>query len=415
MTPQFTEHEFRPVILGADITAYTLVRTFYEAYAVRPLVVNMSHTPVIETSALCEHVFVEDFEKTDVFVDALVRIGQTYGRDAGKKLVILGCGDWYVRMLVENKAALAEHFLIPYIDLDLYDQLVLKDRFYGILDELDIPYPRTVVYDCRTRELPDVSHLGWPLVAKPASSALYHYAQFPGKKKVFILQDEAELHAMLDGLAQSSYDYTFLFQEFIPGDDANMRVLTCYSDRHGKVHFGSVGHTLLEEHVPSAIGNPCAIISTEQDELVHQAKRFLEHVGYTGFSNFDIKYDPRDGSFRFFEINVRLGRSNYYVTGAGHNVAEWIVRDLVREEPMQGLTISRGEHLFTFVPRYVIKTFVGDKALRDKALRLIKEGRWSDPQRYAADLSPKRRAYLLAYAVNQARKFHRYLPKPKAS
>lgn len=409
--PSFIEHEFRPVILGADITAYSLVRTFYEAYGVKSLVVNMSDTPVIGYSELSEHVMVPNFHDLDVFRTALVEVGEKYGKAAGKKLLILGCGDWYVRMLVENKELLEPYFEIPYIDLDLLDQLVLKDQFYAILDRLDIPYPRTVVYDCTTRELPEFDFT-YPIVAKPASSALYHYAEFPGKKKVFILDSREELMTMLDNLATSSYDYKFLIQEFIPGDDTNMRVLTCYSDRDAKVRFGSVGQTLLEEHVPSAIGNPCAIISTSEDQLVHQAQRFLEDVGYTGFSNFDIKYDPRDGSFRFFEINVRLGRSNYYVTGAGHNVAEWMVRDLIRHEPMDGLVISRSEHLFTFVPKYVIKTFVRDRALRDKALALFAAGRWSDPQLYPPDLSLKRRAYLAAYGLNQVKKFYRYLGRP---
>ena len=409
--PSFIDHEFRPVILGADITAYSLVRTFYEAYGVKSLVVNMSDTPVIGYSELSEHVLVPNFHDLDVFRTALVEVGQKYGKAAGKKLLILGCGDWYVRMLVENRELLEPYFEIPYIDLELLDQLVLKDQFYAILDRLDIPYPRTVVYDCVTRELPDFDFT-YPIVAKPASSALYHYAEFPGKKKVFILDSREELMTMLDNLATSSYDYKFLIQEFIPGDDTNMRVLTCYSDRDAKVRFGSVGHTLLEEHVPSAIGNPCAIISTSEDQLVHQAQRFLEDVGYTGFSNFDIKYDPRDGSFRFFEINVRLGRSNYYVTGAGHNVAEWMVPDLIRHEPMDGLLISRTEHLFTFVPKYVIKTFVRDRVLRDKALALFAAGRWSDPQLYRPDLSLKRRAYLAAYGLNQIKKFYRYLGRP---
>lgn len=409
--PSFIDHEFRPVILGADITAYSLVRTFYEAYGVKSLVVNMSDTPVIGYSELSEHVLVPNFHDLDVFRTALVEVGQKYGKAAGKKLLILGCGDWYVRMLVENRELLEPYFEIPYIDLELLDQLVLKDQFYAILDRLDIPYPRTVVYDCVTRELPDFDFT-YPIVAKPASSALYHYAEFPGKKKVFILDSREELMTMLDNLATSSYDYKFLIQEFIPGDDTNMRVLTCYSDRDAKVRFGSVGHTLLEEHVPSAIGNPCAIISTSEDQLVHQAQRFLEDVGYIGFSNFDIKYDPRDGSFRFFEINVRLGRSNYYVTGAGHNVAEWMVRDLIRHEPMEGLLISRTEHLFTFVPKYVIKTFVRDRVLRDKALALFAAGRWSDPQLYRPDLSLKRRAYLAAYGLNQIKKFYRYLGRP---
>lgn len=404
----FREHDFRPVILGGDITAYSLVRTFHEAYGVRPLVVNMTKSGPIALSRLCEHLYVEGLENEETLVATLLEIGQTYGIEAGKKLLVIGCGDWYVRILVENKQRLAEFFEIPYIDKELMDQIVLKDRFYAFLDELGIPYPATFVYDV-VADTPLDFDFGWPVVAKPANSALYHYAKFPGKKKVFICHSMDELKEVLAGVRSSSYDYKFLIQEFIPGADTNMRVLTCYSDTDANVRFACVGHTLLEEHVPSAIGNPCAIITEPNAEIVRNAKKFLEHVGYTGFSNFDVKYDPRDGSYKFFEINVRLGRSNYYVTASGYNVAPWMVRDLIRKEKMEGLVIANREHLFTFVPKYVIKTFVSDDAMRGKALNLFKTGAWTDPQDYRPDLTPQRRVYNALYRANQIRKFHKYL------
>ena len=133
---------------------------------------------------------------------------------------------------------------------------------------------------------------------------------------------------MLSNLEKSSYDYKFLIQDCIPGDDTNMRVLTCYCDRNSKVKFASLGRVLLEDHTPSAIGNPVVIINDVDEKIVAAATKFLEHIGYTGFANFDIKYDERDGSYNFFEINVRLGRSNFYVTGSGFNTVKWIVDDL---------------------------------------------------------------------------------------
>ena len=249
----------------------------------------------------------------------------------------MAAGDWYVRMIIEHKDHLGQWFTIPYIDLDLLDRIVRKDVFYGLLDEVGVPYPKTVVVDM-SQDLGEEHDLPFefPVVMKPADSALHHYARYPGKKKVFIHDTREQLATALAAVRASNYDGNFLLQEFIPGDDTNMRVLTCYSDQHGKVRFGAVGHVLLEEHHPMAIGNPCVIINTEIDEIIEQATRFLEHVGYVGFSNFDLKYDRRDGTLKFFEINVRLGRSNFYVTAGGNNVSEWYVRDWVRHEELHG-------------------------------------------------------------------------------
>lgn len=403
----FQEHEFRPVILGGDITAYTLVRTFHEAYGVRSIVVNMLESGPIALSRLVDHRYVPNFEQTEIFLDTLAQVGREEGVAKGKKLLLVAAGDWYVRMIAENRDRLREHFIVPYIGEDLLNEIVLKDRFYEYLEELDLPYPKTVVVDVTSDEPVEIP-FEYPIVAKPASSALYHYAQFEGKKKVYILDSREEFDEMLAAVKTSSYDYTFLIQEFIPGDDTNMRVLTCYSDQNGEVHFGSVGHVLLEEHVPSAIGNPCVIINTELDIVIDQAKRFLEHIGYVGFSNFDLKYDRRDGTYKFFEINVRLGRSNFYVTAGGNNVSEYYVRDWVRGEQIEGMTYARGEHLFAFVPKHVVKKYVLDPALRDRALQLMKTGRASDPNWYQPDLTLKRRAYNMAYHLNQIRKFRRY-------
>lgn len=408
---QFKTYDFRPVILGGDITAYSLVRTFHEAYGLQPLVINMTKSGPISLSKLVEHRYVENLEVEDVLIRTLLEVGAEHAA-RGLKLLVLGCGDWYVRILIEHKAELERYFLVPYIDVDLLDRIVLKDKFYQVMDELGIPYPATFVYDV-AEDTPLDFDFTYPIVAKPANSAMYHYAKFEGKKKVFILDSREELETVLRNLRTSSYDYKFLIQEFIPGADTGMRVLTCYSDADAKVRFANVGHTLLEEHVPSAIGNPCAIINEPNQRIVDDAIKFLEHIGYVGFSNFDVKYDPRDDSYKFFEINVRLGRSNFYNTAAGYNVAEWMVRDLVRGEKFEGLEIGSNEHLFTFVPPYVIDKFVADDDMHDRAMALIKAGKWSDPNVYAPDLTLARRAYNFAYHVNQARKFHKYLGKQR--
>ena len=76
-----------------------------------------------------------------------------------------------------------------------------------------------------------------------------------------------------------------IIQNFIPGDDTYMRVLTNYSDKHGKVKMMCLGHVLLEEHTPHGLGNHAVIITEHNEELQRQFKTLLENIGYTGFSN----------------------------------------------------------------------------------------------------------------------------------
>ena len=82
-----------------------------------------------------------------------------------------------------------------------------------------------------------------------------------------------------------------ILQEFIAGGDSQMRVFTCFSDAKGKVRAMCLGHTMLEEHTPKGLGNHAAIVTEPVSSLpvAEKIKDLLESIGYTGFSNFDIK------------------------------------------------------------------------------------------------------------------------------
>lgn len=399
---KFNEECFSPVILGGDITAYSLVRSFHEKYNIKSLVMGLYPTKIIAESELVENRCFEHLDEADVLVEKLLEVGKEF--EGKKKLILIGCGDWYVRAVVENKDVLSPYFVIPYVDIDILDEIVKKENFYAICDEIGIAHPKTIEVDCSTGELPEDLGFDFPVIAKTANSAMYHYATFEGKKKCFCLKTRAELEDLMKKLKNSTYNDKFLIQECIPGDDDSMRVLTCYCDRNKKVKFASAGHVLLEDHMPNAIGNPAAIINEVNDQLVADATKFLEHVGYTGYANFDAKYDSRDGKYKFFEINVRLGRSNFYVTGSGFNTVERIVDDLIYGKELE-YTIADKENLFTVLPIGVIKKYCRNKELAEKAVRLKKQGNWSHPLLYSKDRHLKRDFYVYANLMNYYRKY----------
>lgn len=400
----FEEREFLPVILGADITAYSLARSFHEEYHIKSLVLSMSEGGYIANSDIIENRVFPGLEKKEVLVEKLLEIGKEF--EGKKKLIVLGCGDWYVRALIESKKVLEPYYIVPYIDEDLLNKIVLKDKFYEIFEELGLDYPETYVYECG-KENDLKFNFKYPVIAKPANSAMYHYAKFEGKKKVFSFDNEEDLRKMLANLEKSSYNYKFLIQDKIPGDDTYMRVLTCYCDKNSKVRFAALGRTLLEDHTPTAIGNPVAIINEVNPDIVAAATKFLEHIGYVGFANFDIKYDERDGKYKFFEINVRLGRSNFYVTGSGFNTVKWIVDDYIYDK-LDDYTVADNINLYSVVPKGVIMKYVPESDFKNLARKLFKEGKVTYPLLYKEDKNLKHNFYARAALLNQYRKFKKY-------
>ena len=391
-----------PVILGGDIGAYSLARAFHEAYGIVPLVFSQADCHMCGDSSILVNRVVPHLERPAVLLSTLANTAECF---SDRPLLLLGCGDWYVRLIVENRAVLEKSFIIPYIGEDLLNRLTEKDRFYALCAEVGVPVPRTVVFDASADGDDPASvtlPFPFPVVAKPASSAASHYADFAGKQKVFFLRDATELRATLAAVQSSRYEGKLLIQETIPGDDTSMRILTTYSDQNGKVRFASFGQTLLEDMRPMGVGNPLAIVSRTDETIVAEAARFLEAVSYTGFANFDIKVDPRDDSHRFLEINTRLGRSNYYVTAAGDNVARWLMDDLVLGRPLpEGLTIARGESLYTVAPKAILLDYIRDDALRQEVRGLYALGRDADPLDYPAEKSLRRRLYPLVFAFRQ--------------
>ena len=94
---EFREECFLPVIIGADINAYSLARSFHEEYKIKSLVISMLESKIISKSKIIENRIYEGLENADVLVKTLIEIGKEF--ENKKKLIVLGCGDWYVRIL----------------------------------------------------------------------------------------------------------------------------------------------------------------------------------------------------------------------------------------------------------------------------------------------------------------------------
>ncbi|MEG2119498.1 MAG: ATP-grasp domain-containing protein [Pseudoflavonifractor sp.] len=370
---------FVPLLLGADINVYSMARAFHEAYGVKTVAFGMYPSGCCFGSAIIDYRVCPNNDDPAVVLKNVTAVAAEF---PDKQIIVLGCGDNYLTSIAGNLPNYPGNVIAPYIDLALMETLIHKEKFYGLCDTYGIDHPATFVYHR------DMGHdftlpFDGPFVVKPAESATYWDHPFDTQKKAYVLQTRAEVEGALDDVYRHGYEDSMIIQDFIPGDDSFMRVLTCYSGTDGRVRLSCLGHVLLEEHTRHGIGNHAVIITEPDEEICAKLRSFLEEIQFTGFSNFDIKYDARDGKFKVFEINCRQGRSNYYVTGAGYNLAKCLVEDRIEHKPAD-LLVTENRHLWRVIPQKVAYDYI-PKAYHGEMQALIRAHKVVNPLYYSAD------------------------------
>ena len=370
---------FQPLLFGGDINVYSVARAFHEAYGVKSIAYGKYISFPCAYSSIIDYRPCVDNEDAETFLRNVKTVAQEC---KDKTVLVIGCGDSYVKLAAHLRERFPANVKCNYISGEMLDRLTNKEEFYQLCDRYGIDHPATFVYEGAMGH--DFT-LPWqpPYIAKPADGVAYWATGHNELKKVYLCQSWEELLSALDEVYAAGYPGKMILQEFVPGDDTYMRVLTNYSDTHGKVKLMCLGHVLLEEHSPHGIGNHAVILTEHDEELSLKIKGMLEDLHFTGFSNFDIKYDQRDGKFKAFEINCRQGRSNYYVTGAGYNLARYLVEDRI-EHTSAPLTVVENRHLWWVIPKAVAYDYV-NPAYHGEMRSLDQAGASVNPLFYPAD------------------------------
>lgn len=395
--------EFLPVLLANDINVYSMARAFHEAYHIKSLVVARNTDGTTRDSKIILTKIVANLDETDVFLQTMEEISQEY---RGKKLLLIGCADHYVRLIVENKEKLKQRFVVPYADKSVMDNIVLKETFYGLCAKYDLDYAKTFIYK-PTMDFKFTLDFGYPMVLKPSDSVAYKKHKYVGQHKVYFVENETELMEYLHKIYANGYPENMIIQERIPGNDSAMYDLQVYVGSDHKVKLMNFGNVLLEEHTPNGIGSNAATMVDYNEPLMKKIQIMLEDIGYEGLADCDIKYDERDGKYKMFEINIRQGRSNYRVTGGGDNLAKYLVDDYIYKKELT-LKYVKGEFLWHVVPLRIVYKYVQDKEKLKQVKRLVRQKKVCHSLYYKKDMSLKRFIYLKYRDFRQMQYFDKY-------
>lgn len=398
------------VLLGSDINAYYMARCYYEKYNEPVDLIATEKIRFTEFSSIVNITYHPDFKSKEGFLDAMISYGKGH-LENGRSLVI-PCHDIYVALLLENADKLTSYFVYNCPKWELADSFLDKEKFYRMYSG-KLNFARTEYYDCSEEKTPMIpKDMVYPLIIKPGDGIEYFKHSFEGQPKVFKATTPDNAVNFINRVKQSGYTGSLLVQEFILGDDSNLFDAVFYCNSKGKAELATFAQIGLQEHSPSAIGNATVLINGynqygKTEETVEMLKQFLEEVGYTGFCEFDLKYDNRDNTFKVMEINPRQARSSYYLSALGHNLVEYLIED-VFENKERPYTLLTEEFLLTMVPKFIIRKYIFNEEYKKKALKLWRKRKMADPLRYSKEKSLKHKAYLMLRAVKYRKKYKKF-------
>lgn len=392
------------MLLGADLNSYSVARAFSEYCGAVSYAFGKYPLGATNHSDIVNFAVEEGLSDDSVTVSLLVSFAEAH---SGEELYLFGCTDEYAEMIIRNRATLSEYYFCPCVTADMAETLGTKESFYSMCEKYGIPYPKTFLLrpDDKADSLSEeILGFSYPVIIKPSHSSSYWKHPFDGMKKVYCAKNEDEAKAIAGKIFGAGYEESLIIQDMIPGGDDRMYVLTCYSGTDGKTKKACLGHVLLEEHTPKGLGNHTAVITENHPEITELLIKFLDEIGYMGFSNFDIKYDSRDGKFKVFEVNLRQGRSNYYVTSAGQNIAKTVIDD--RRGLLSGdCEICHSEVFWHTVPKPIIYKYTG-KDMAKKLKSLVRSGKSFSSLWYRKDLKNPKRLFFVA--VHNFRYYGKY-------
>lgn len=239
------------------------------------------------------------------FLSVLTRVVNDYKVDT-----IIPINDRALLLLAPHHAVLKARLRLACPWPEQISSVLNKETTTALAAKLGLPVPVAIEFASWAELAARRSSLKFPLVAKSRDKAEDSCSSQIADPRLRRFNDFESLRNSLE--QQGGCDRGLLLQEYCPGDDVGLAILT---------HQGSAltvfqyrAHRLF----PSE-GGVCVLACTEKvdTQLMDCALRLLRAMAWEGVAQIDFRHDPETGRFALLEINGRFWGSAAVAVAAG--------------------------------------------------------------------------------------------------
>ena len=395
--------DFELLIIGSDINAYHMARSYYEEYKKKAYVIGNMPMAVTYYSKILNFELVEDLTSTTVFLKTLKNF---YEDNNDKKILLIGSNNDFVRLIIENSEELKKYYIFHEYDIETLNTLLIEEKFYNNFKEIDTR--DTYVYDINTDlNLFKINDIGYPLIIRLDNETIYRELGVKSNKKVYVINDIYELLDTISKIRNSNYQKHLIIQGKLDNDDSSLFDCVSYVNRKGKVVLMSFAQIGLQEYDENGVGSATVLVNgfnefEGTEKVINSLKRKLENTNYRGIIHFKFLYNKSNKKYEVIEVNPRQARSSYYLTFAGYNLVKYLVEDLIYEKDFDYTFVDK-EICLTLVSKKIINKYVKSTKLRKEIDKLYKKKKYVNPIKNRNDRPLKRLIWLKTNDLNYSK------------
>lgn len=182
------------------------------------------------------------------------------------------------------------------VTYDIIDQLEDRDRFYQLLEELDIPHVPGMMANNEAELVSNAKKIGYPVLLRPSYVI--------GGRGMFIVKDERQLRALLE---QGVITYPLLIDAYLDGKEAEVDVVADGSDILLPTIIEHVEKAGVHSGDSYAVLPAQTIANEEQAKIIAYAEKIVKKLKFKGIMN--IQYVIANGRVYVLEVNPRASRT----------------------------------------------------------------------------------------------------------
>jgi len=240
----------------------------------------------------------------------------------GRKTIIFPTNDQMVGFLADNYNVLSRKYVLSISEKEITDIAFNKRKTYEAAHAAGVPYPVSYYPDSFDELQALESKLIYPVILKPA--VMFCFYKKAGKK-VFFCDSKESLFENYWKAIQIIAPEEVIIQEMLPGGAPCLYSFASYASK-GKVKGSFIANRIRQK--PMDFGVATTFARTVVNEKVSLlARKFLEHINYSGLSEVEFMFDVRVNEYKLIEINPRTWKWHTMSNKVGINLIKMLIDD----------------------------------------------------------------------------------------